>query len=172
MLWERGSPVVRFGRPREEAAVVLAASSIWAWSRFWSGRFVRFRYVSRPHRREAKRDLLLRRRGTNRPARFRSDWQTGMHWLHSASGWAVEEKSKPARETWPKKRTGEYHRTHQGRARPESYRPQIGVQRAAGFIVVKATPQYSKRGAQPGNRVQSMAASVESRFEACMTADW
>jgi hypothetical protein len=50
----------------------------------------------------------------------------------------------------------------------ESYRPQIGVQRAAGFIVVKARPRYSECGAQPSNRVQSMATSV---FEAWMTAD-
>jgi hypothetical protein len=33
-------------------------------------------------------------------------------------GWAVEEKSKPARETTPRQRTGERHGTHRRQARP------------------------------------------------------
>jgi hypothetical protein len=118
MLREDGCPQLGAGRPREEAALVLPASSSLSLE---------------PPFAPGLRGLLMRRvQIVEKPNETYSyaalDQQTGEVLLRLSDrhalaalcqrlGWAVEEKSS-ARETRPRQRTRERHRTHQGRARP------------------------------------------------------
>jgi hypothetical protein len=124
MLRERGCPVGRSGREERKQPSSCQPDPVEPGATSWSGRFLlgfcvmrRVRIVEKLN--ETYSYAAVDQQTGEVPLRL-SD-RDALVALCQRLGWAVEEKSKSARETKPadlRQRTGERHRIHRGRARP------------------------------------------------------